>query len=339
MAVFGVALFVLHKSRYDRSIIERYYEAILLFFKFLLITVLAGLILFPNEAIQAPFSDQAFAGSQEGVLPYQLYGVIVQVNPNSMGMIAAILLYIAIVRIVSSDKKAQSKEIIEIILLFVILVVAQSRTAWIAFLSSVLFAMVILSKRNKKTMVFIVIFSVLAVAYLYRGTIYQYLTRGMSEARISQMSGRINMWNVAIKRFDAADLENKVFGLGYMYANRLILATELGAEDRSTLHSDYIDALISNGWSGLAALILSILFALRNFLVCLMRRHQAFPRLVEVSGILLMLVVRSFTGTTFASLNYFLVLFLIINVYMEIHLNKTSKIGNINRNRTNRIRV
>jgi len=333
LAVFGVALFVLHKSRSDGSIIERYYEAILLFFKFLLITVLAGLILFPDEAIQMPLSDKAFTGYQEGVIPYQLFGVIIQINPNSIGMIAAILLYICIVRIMSSDRKSRLKKIIEIMLLLTILVFAQSRTAWIAFLLSGVFAMVIFASRKKKIIALIVIFSVGTVTYLNKATLYQYMTRGMSETRVMQMSGRINMWDVAIKRFDATDLENKIFGLGYMYANRMILATELGAEDRATLHSDYIDALISNGWSGLAALILSILYALRNILVGLIRPLQANPRFLELGGILIILVVRSITGTTFASHNHFLVLFLIIIVYVEFELQRTSRSSRIHLSR------
>lgn len=298
------------EQRSNHTVAADFYELIVKFLKFLVVMTLIGVFVNPHEAIRSPLSEESLRVYGAPLLPYALYGTIIQINSNSLGVIGAIILMICVVRILNGRRSINNYS--WLMTSAAILLFAQSRTAWIGFLLSLSVVLTFSNIGRVKKVVFIL--AILATLAFFSTPFYQYLTRGYQIERMMTMSGRTIWWEIALGEFADADYVAQVIGLGFMTANRVILAEHLDAEGASTLHSDYIDAMISTGFLGLTMLVLAAVLLTCNILRAT-RRKADNGTAIELLGVWVILLVRTITGTTIASHNIFLLVFFAIVVY------------------------
>ena len=291
------------------NILEEFFNKIILFFKILLLSVLASIVVMPNLAIRPP------TAYGDAFLPYQIFGTIIQLNANSIGMISAIILYVSLTKLIDKrPKNILSFNLFWIILSSIFVIFAQSRTSIAAF--SIVFVLFIFftKKLNVITKIIIVIICILFILY-FINDINLYLHRGLSDQQLENLSGRKIWWETALQTFLSSDILNQMVGLGYATGNRMILL-QFGDGSASTLHSDYMDSLISTGYLGFLALTNMVLITFIHILknIIRFRSNLFFTQLV---GIYALLTIRSFTGTTFATHNIFILLYFmtILNIY------------------------
>ncbi|WP_242354770.1 O-antigen ligase [Anaeromyxobacter sp. SG64] len=308
--VLVVGLYVLRMSRSRPEFASEAYELWLKFLGVLVVAALVGALMFPGDALKAPLTEESLELYGKPILPIQLFGVLLTVNPNSLGAMAAILLVVAMARFRDSCSGTRRVwRMLWIGALVAVLVLAQSRTAWMG-LGAALVAGIWLARRASRAAKALALASLAASATYASAYIYAYMTRGVSTEQLSNLSGRAAWWSAAFQAFLDADFLGKTFGLGFMVANRTILSTQFGS-DAGSLHSDYVDALVSTGVVGTIALIIAACaFALS------VRNASPYQR-AELAGIVCILGVRSFTGTTFAIHNHFLPALVLIPVLTE----------------------
>lgn len=313
--VLVVSLYIVRLSQHTPLMGFLYYEACLNFFKILMFSVVVGIIVYPGEAIQSPVSEETVEAYGMSILPYQIRGAIFQINPNALGILSAIVLFVCLVRL----KFERSTKILWMWTLFssFVLIFAQSRTAFLGLCCAI--AVTILFSRGFTLRWRLIIVALLTLIVLVMWMpIYAYLTRGVSEEQLAGLSGRALWWEIALSEFFKTDYLQQVFGLGYMVSARTILQSELGFAVGS-LHSDYMDAFISTGYIGITFFVGTILL-FGIMLVRLRRIHCCTPFIAELIGIGIILIVRTFTGSTVASQSLLLPLFLAMSVCMFLLL-------------------
>ena len=308
-AVFLLSLYVLSVGRRDQTFPISFYELVLSFYKFLVLVTLLGVVFFPEEAIRSPLSDESLETYGTPLVPYQIFGVIIHINPNSLGTISAILLFVYIQRLLAGDHRIGNK--VWAVAAGTLLIFSHSRTAWIGFLLSLSLALIFSPCIRKRTK-FVLVSGMLILVASFSGFFIDYMTRGYDQQRLMQLSGRMVWWATAIDEYVNADLLGQTIGLGYMDANRFILADKLDSGGAATLHSDYIDALISTGFIGALMLIMAVSSLAWSTFKYFKRSHNILS--VEFLGITVILIIRSLTGTTVASHNLFLILFFSIGI-------------------------
>ncbi len=307
-AVFIFGVYVWNLSYRSSIVASRFYERIVDFFKLLLIATVLNIIFLPGSAIQPPVS------SREAFLPFQFVCIVPQINPNSLGLLSAVVLFISLIRFVKlSDKKIMSSNLIWILFAFLLLIFAQSRTSILSFFIALCLSMILFRKLHfiVKGLMYLLL---ILLTYLYLPYIILYLKRGSPETLIMTMSGRTTMWDFAMDYFWKSDLINKILGSGFAISNRLILQRYMS--EASTLHSDYIDALISTGITGLVFLSLFLVFNLYKTTLCALK-NRSNSVYIELFGVSIILTLRTITGPTISFLSFFLPLFMIIPIYLS----------------------
>ena len=308
LVVFMVSLYVFSYACKNLLYAKHFYETILMFFKVIIVFALIGAMLFPSDALVSPITEQAIAAYGQAYLPYQLYGTIILVNANSLGLIAAILLIVKFIRYLYGERSVTNTS--WLIIAVLVFIFCQSRTALIGLLLSFL-TVILFSKRQSALVKIVLLISASGLIYFLVDYIILYATRGYSFDRLSTMSGRTIWWEYVIDAFFKASLPEQFFGMGYMAANRLIL-TEMGHAGASTLHSDYMDALISVGYLGVTLMTLSIIGLLLASWKAVRSSKNVLS--IEMLGITILLTIRSFTGTVVSSHNFFLILFFSVSI-------------------------
>ena len=303
LAVFMTVLFLWEKSSSQFDFIENSYDLCIRFIKLLVLLTICGIFIYPNEAIRSPTNE-----FHDAFLPYQLFGTIAQINANSLGAISAIIFYITFVRITSKKEKRTPLMYFWLILSTIVLIFAQSRTSIGALGFSLIFYLFLF--RGTNGLFKFGILGIFTALLLYNfETFLLYIGRGYSIEHLDKMSGRMVWWEAAWLSFQNADFLKQIIGLGYGTANRTLL-TSIGYDDASSLHSDYMDSLISTGFLGATFLSFSVLFSLKKIL-SKSRSILKSPMLIEAVGVFLIIFIRSFTGTSIATLSIFLLLFFI----------------------------
>jgi len=160
---------------------------------------------------------------------------------------------------------------------------------------------------------------------LLAGTAVDYLTRGVDAERLATLSGRTIWWETAILEYGSAGVVEKLIGMGFATASRNILSDKLGAEGAATLHSDYIDALVSSGALGFVMILLIMFGLLWKAYRHAVKSGDAIA--MEILGVVVILMVRSFSGTTVASHNVFLILLFSIAVYLRVFYQNHNSYG------------
>jgi O-antigen ligase len=310
-SVLLVALYVLRVSRGDPVFATRAYRAWLGYLSLLLVSALVSAIVLPEEALRFPVSEETAQAYGDPLLPIQLWGVLVQINPNSLGAAAAILLFVQVMTWLEVPGERTLRRLVWICVVAGVLILAQSRTAWLGFAIALVVGLAGSPAIRRGTKAFAA--AAAAVAVLAGATYVQaYVTRGASAEHLAKLSGRTEWWTVAIREVLNADALGQLLGLGFMSANRSLLANRLGTE-AATLHSDYIDALVSTGFVGVG-LFIGAIAAFTWLVAALYRRRIRSPLRTQITGIACILGVRSVTGTTFAVHNHFILGYVLLAV-------------------------
>jgi len=301
-AVVLVVLYGLSLNIKYKDILFQFYEKILSYYQVLLLLTVLGVFIFPSLAIRPPTIYR------EAFLPYQLFGSIIQINANSLGIMSAILFYVTFTRLYNK-KNFISFNFIWLFLSGIIMIFAQSRTSIIG-LVIIIFLFLFLNGKSGILGKIFMLSTFLGGIYLSISSILKYMTRGLTSSQIENLSGRAYWWEYAWNKFQTFDIWHQVFGSGYMVGSRMILA-DMGHSDASTLHSDFMDSLVSTGYLGLGFIILMIICT--SFILLKNIKYvRKTPYLLEWSGIFVLLTVRAFTGPTIATHNFFLIMYLIV---------------------------
>lgn len=307
LSALAVSIYVATLAKRNPRMAFVYYESCLNFFLLMMVVAVIGAVVNPAAAITPPVSERTIDALGEPVLPYQLRGILFIINPNSLGVMGAILTFVYLVRVINGARGARPYLVLP--LSFCVLVAAQSRTAWAGFF--VAFFWYALFSANPSMRTRLGLWGLSTVGLLGGlGVFIAYLTRGFSIEQLQGLSGRAVWWDVAWSRFAQSGPDEQLFGLGFMTANRTITIQEIGYSV-TTLHSDYADALISTGYLGLCLIILCL--ASSWLQLWPMRRCSGYL-VSEIIGTSLILTVRTFTGTTISIFNFFLVIFFAIVV-------------------------
>ena len=312
-AVFLLSVYVFHAARHSPAYAYHFYDLTLTFFKVLVGAALVGVVIFPSASLQAPMGEASIEAYGAPILPYQVSGQILQVNPNSLGVMAAVLSFVSVMRLMNGHRGVAATLWLPVSLS--VLIFAQSRTALVGFGLAMAVGFLFTPRRRRWAQWCVAIAGMWVIG-TWSDLLYTYVTRGVGVEGLSDLSGRVGWWAVAIDTVASASIGERFFGLGFMVSNRTILATSLDDPDASSLHSDYVDALVSTGYVGTVALVLALLYLL--FLCS--RAMMSTPRTslqVEVTGVASILVVRTFTGPTIASHSIFLPMFFAVAILLH----------------------
>lgn len=308
---FIVSVYIVRLNIVNSNTIQNLYETCILFFKFLIIMTILGVFIHPDAAIRPPTGEATVAVFGKAIVPYQLFGTIFRLNANTLGGMSAIILLVSSFRLIYLPRKCLN--VIWVLISFGILVLAQSRTAWIGLLASILLLLLIHKALSKKIKVVAFITIILAIL-AFSNSIILYLTRGTSIDNLQNMTGRSIWWEIAINEYLNSSFFEQVIGLGFMTSSRTILSTALD-KTVATLHSDYMDALISTGILGLATISLIVIIA---FIKVIKLSRIKNIIVLELCGIIIILLIRTITGTTITSQNPFLLLFFSVVMYLSV---------------------
>jgi len=313
MAVILTIIYFWDLSYQYPFVIKKIYNYTIKYYKILIISSIVGAVLYPNIAIRPP------SMFQDAYLPFQLFGSIVSINANSLGMLGAIIFFISFISMFKSKNKLA---FFWLLISLTIVIFAQSRTSVIGLLLVISIFLLINANSGIIKKIIIVIFGI-ALFLLSLDGLTAYLERGYSIKHMEKLSGRSQWWEYAWNYFNNSDIFYQVFGGGFGTASREIL-TKMGHPDASTLHSDYMDSLVSTGYIGSLFLLLMNL----SVIYMLIKNFNSIKKdyfLIELSGVLILLLIRSFTGPTLVTHNFFLIMYFILIINFIYYLGLNSK--------------
>ena len=266
--------------------------------------ILAGLMIFPSEALRP----------SRGVIPFFLQGHVPVLNPNTVGFISVQLVLHSMASLFRSTRAKQC--IFYAILLLaslVALILAQSRTSMVGLVAGIGIYLIL---DNKKWVLLSAAVFTLVVTFFMSGTslITEYLLRGQSEELVMTLSGRTHGWAAAWDLFSQSPL----FGNGFAAAARVEI---LGSQNASTLHGALFDVIVGVGLAGLIPWLLAIVLMLSTMakLTFTMKRwittkyERSFH--AEMVGITAVLIIRSVTSSGIAMHEHAFMLMLCIIGY------------------------
>lgn len=239
IGVLSVATVLTHKG--GKEALMGAYRVTKKFFIFLLLSVVAGAFLFP---------DQAFT-SARGILSIQLKGVMVPLNPNTLAFVSAFCGLFSFVKIVNGRiEKARVFHYVLFVASLATLILAQSRTSLIAFVVAVLCFLFFCRRYKLLITVMIMAIVLLSLQTLREGT-FGYVRRGQNAELAMSLSGRTIAWEMAYKQF----LKSPYMGSGFASAGRFDV---LRGGAMSSLHGSIFDVLVGVGLFGAIPWIMGV---------------------------------------------------------------------------------
>ena len=128
-----------------------------------------------------------------------------------------------------------------------------------------------------------------------------YVLRGTAEQAAS-LSGRLGWWSAAIPVWESSP----IIGRGLLTGTRFEVLEPLGLTTTSSIHSTWVEALVGTGLVGVTLVLACLVFLFMRAI-----REARSPLGWKTPLMLLVvLTVRSFTGSTFESFAYLAVVFL-----------------------------
>ncbi|MGC3982219.1 MAG: O-antigen ligase family protein [Steroidobacteraceae bacterium] len=257
------------------------------------------------------FPDFAYAISEDGVELNKdsAWGIFPRVNPNMLSQIGAMTAYVgfayAMVR-----RRFGLRDLIFIIVGCAVLVMAHSRTSFLALALAVLLMPVLLG--NKRILLIAITGFVLLV--ISSGSLLiEYLSRGQSQDQILSLTGRVYMWAIAWKSF----LAHLWLGLGF-YAGHKTLTMEGVMMAYSTVDNTYLESLVDVGLIGTFFLVsfmaLTVAGCARMTRTCKVRGATELLTSIVSTGMIFIVLLRSFLGPSiqFFHVNALLVLMIVL---------------------------
>lgn len=237
-------------------------------------------VLLPSQAWLEPFYYRG--------LRYTLQGVLPAFSSNTVGTLGGLLALWGIAQLGRHTRPAVPQAALLVGL--VTLAAAQYRTGLFGvFLGA---AVILLIQRRYRT---IAAAAVLALALgfamgtegIVAGT-EDVLTKGQDPALVRSLSNRVDYWAAAAPLV----AERPLLGWGLNVGTREVLLS-VGNDTGSTIHNTWIEAALGAGLVGVSMLALAFCAAVRHAW-----QARRSPLGAAVLGMLILLLVRSFTGTT-----------------------------------------
>ena len=257
-------------------------------------TVWAGVVLFPQEAVKTFFLNREVRWN------FQISGVFPEISANGVGILAVVIAVWSFTRVASGRSRPFVGYSISIVAVGT-LIAAQYRTGYVALVAAVGVWLWIHRRWGWLTVaaaagtMFVLFASstILAVApYVLRGTAEQ----------AAGLSSRLYWWSAAIPVWESSPL----LGRGLLTGTRYEVLEPLGLTTTSSIHSTWIEALVGTGVVG----VLLLVACLGLLVVWAFREARRPAGQTTALMLLVVLTVRSFTGSTFETFSMLAMVFL-----------------------------
>ena len=257
-------------------------------------TVWAGVALFPQEAVKTFFLNREVRWN------FQISGVFPEISANGVGILAVVIAVWSFTRVASGRSRPFVGYSISILAVGT-LIAAQYRTGYVALVAAVgvwlwihrRWGWLTIAAAAGTMFVLFASSTILAVApYVLRGTAEQ----------AAGLSGRLYWWSAAIPVWESSPL----LGRGLLTGTRYEVLEPLGLTTTSSIHSTWIEALVGTGVVG----VLLLVACLGLLLVWAFREAHRPGGQTTAMMLLVVLTVRSFTGSTFETFSMLAMVFL-----------------------------
>lgn len=255
-----------------------------------------------------------------GALGVILYGSILFSHPNSLGLLAAIAFFVAVLRSITAKDFGDSRFfwLSFLSLSGTVLFLAQARTS-LAGCSLALFLAGLMLKKMRWLSYAAVLFGIALLSYYwlsdstlgFESEFTKYVRRGASDESIRSLSGRTELWEYGWQLFKESPLLGHGFGLSV----------------GTTMHSAHMGVLVN---TGLVGYIFWLMFVF-GVVVAVFRnlRYRAsdpveYQFAVGVFLIVIILLVRSILGFAILGHKLDLMIFLSIYLYATMRTNQLS---------------
>ncbi len=276
-----------------------FYKKTITFFRFILLSVLASIIIMPNAAIQKASTIEA------AFLPIRISGPLININSISVGIISAFISYIIIIKYIYNKNTMTKFDACWFTTSIILLVFAQSRTA-IAGFSIAVILLIILTKQTNLFIKMCLLCVGFAACYIFSTEILNYLQRGQSVQGLYSLTGRFTWWEFAYNKMLHSDFLHKLFGYGFGIGDRLV-ALQSSGDRMQTLDSTFMSCLVSTGFLG--TIIIIILFVYTIVKLFLKRKENKI--FVEIFGINIIILIKAITTTTINVFTFYSFIFII----------------------------
>ena len=282
----------------------------------LIASVLVGAILFPKRAFHPVSANPSTANI--ALFSVQIHGLMPIMNPNSLGVLSALLSIVSLSRILHArNQNERTMYITSLVVGVITLVLAQARTSLFGGLLAIM-AVLFFNKRFK-LLVFVALLLVLAIILSdFPSLLLKYVMRGQSSTLFYNLSGRTVYWSFAWEKF----LESPIYGYGLSAGTRYVVLAQVGRGAQSTMHNSWLEVLVNVGIVGLIPVALAYVGTWWTLLRISFRPPAWFDRTVrmlsiEMIGLLIILSVRLITGGHSFLHDRELLLYLLVVAYAQ----------------------
>lgn len=219
---------------------------------FLLFACWLGAYFAPDVALSHLLEE---GGQATGPISVQLSGVFPDVSANRVGEYSAIIAVVALVRLLpvaGIKRKMTSWYTWLFIAAFITLVFAQTRSATGGFLVAVVLIFW-LSGRFKHGVAIVLLGATLLLLTGGGSVLIDYMKRGQSAQQIESLTGRIQWWELAWKKYEDAPMT----GFGGYAAGRFLVMGTIG-NNIASMHSDWVETLVGTGFWGVIPLLAAL---------------------------------------------------------------------------------
>ncbi len=259
------------------------------------------------------FSPQRALEQVGGPFAYRIEGVYPPTPSNTVGTFAVLLVAWSLARLLRPGAERSTRRWSTWALSafgFVTLLGSQYRTGYAALAVAIALLLIV---RRGQVLGRLLLGLLVVVALAGTGvldTSEQYVLRGQSLERATELSGRVNWWSLVLPVWE----QSPVIGAGLRTASRLALG-QAGFGDVGTIHSTWVEALVGTGLLGVAFLAGSLLLTWRR---AVSEARLPSGRLAPLL-LVAVITVRSLTGTSIEDAGYLTTLFLVIGFSLTRH--------------------
>ena len=207
----------------------------------------------PKDALEHGYSMGSLGVRLKGAFPMQ--------GANRIGDLGAIMCVVAMARFLAVDKPCQRKSwwIFLGMFGFASLILSQTRTAIAGCVFGVCVYMWFSKRVDLRRLLTVGAASAALLTIVLATTslgdiIITYLKRGQSDAQLSTLSSRLYWWETAYELYQTTPLG---IGMGAFAAEKVPKLNAIGLAGE-TLHSDYMETILGEGFYGLVPLLLAL---------------------------------------------------------------------------------
>ncbi|HKS76291.1 MAG TPA: O-antigen ligase family protein [Terriglobales bacterium] len=218
----------------------------------LLFTCWLGAYFAPDVALSHLLEE---GGQATGPIQVQLSGVFPDLSANRVGEYSAIIAAVALVRLLpvkGYQRRMTTWYTWLFIASLITIVFAQTRSATGGFLVAVVLIFW-LSGRFKHGVAIVLLGATLLLVSGGGSTLVDYMKRGQSTQQLESLTGRIQWWELAFKKYEDAPLT----GFGGYAAGRFLVMGAIG-NNVASMHSDWVETLVGVGFWGIVPLLFAM---------------------------------------------------------------------------------